>query len=119
MNAVQKKEELMTLRSILLALLASLTFTPSFAGPSYQHSAQATDHSAQAASHGSVAAVSAASMMVAVPIIAFGSAVTVSGIALVETSTGALLPGADLVQAGAGEPAVVSIVQPNAAATLD
>jgi hypothetical protein len=67
-----------------VAVLITLIAIPACAGPSGQHVAQSVGHSAAASSHGSAAAASTASTVVAVPILAIGSVVAVSGVALEE-----------------------------------
>jgi hypothetical protein len=102
-----------------VAVLITLIAIPACAGPSGQHVAQSVGHSAAASSHGSAAAASTASTVVAVPILAIGSVVAVSGVALEEIAAGALVLGTDLARAGAGEPVTVPVVRPNGAPTLD
>ncbi len=87
----------MITRSLPLILLLMLTATPSFSGPSSQHSARAIDHSGQAASHGSAAASTGLATVAAVPILTFGSVVAVSGAALEQVGTGAQKLGEDLL----------------------
>ena len=109
----------MNTRSVPLVLIAALAVTPSFAGPSGQHFAQSVDHSAQGASHGSAAVSTGAAAVVAVPIVAFGAAVAISGIALEEVGQSSLALGSDLSRVGTGQPVIVQGVQPNGAPTLD
>ena len=65
-------------RSILAAAGLALAVTPAIAGPSGQHSAQSVTHSEQAVAHGSAAVASGASVVVAVPVLAVGSAIAVT-----------------------------------------
>lgn len=109
----------MPIRSIPLALIAALSVTPSFAGPSGQHSAQSVDHSVQGASHGSAAVSTGTAAVVAVPIVAFGAVIAISGVALEEVGQGSLALGNDLSRVGTGQPILLQDVQPNGAPTLD
>lgn len=79
-----------------LVLSASIVASAGFAGPSSRHSVEAVDHSGQALSHGSAAAISGGAAIASVPIIAFGSALTISGAALEEVGAGALTVGSEM-----------------------
>jgi hypothetical protein len=118
-NTVHKRNNFMFIRTTSLALFATLFVTPSFAGPSGQHSAQSANHSGQAASHGSAAVSTGAASVIAFPIFAFGASVAISGAALEEIGEGALTLGNDLSRVGTGQPAITHGVKPNGAPTLD
>ena len=74
----------MFIRSALIGLTLAATATAALAGPSGQHSAKATYHSGEAASHAGAAAVSGVATVAAVPIIAVGSAIAITGEVLEE-----------------------------------
>lgn len=118
-NDVHNWRNLMTFRTSFAAIIACSFATASFAGPSSQHSAQSVNHSGQAASHGSAAVSQGVATVVAVPIIAFGGAVAISGAALADVGEGALVLGSDLSNAGAGQPVPIRHVTPNGAPKLD
>ncbi|MEO9652182.1 MAG: hypothetical protein ABJ360_18900 [Roseobacter sp.] len=109
----------MFLRSALIGLTLATTATAALAGPSGQHSAEATYHSGAAASHAGNAVVSGAVTVAAVPIVAVGSALVITGAALDEVGNNALNVGADLSHSihPAGTKTVIAM--PNAAPTLD
>ncbi|WP_295315929.1 hypothetical protein [Roseobacter sp.] len=87
----------MFIRSALIGLTMALTATTAFAGPSGQHSAQASDHAAAAASHGSAAVASGVATVVAVPVIAVGSTLAVTGSALEELGASTIDAGSDII----------------------
>lgn len=93
--------------------------TQAAAEPSEQHVVQSANYSALAVSHGSAAVASAASTVVAVPIVAFGSVLTISGGALQTTGAGALAVGAELSRAGAAPLALEPVARPNGPPKLD
>jgi len=109
----------MTLRSLSLVLIAGLTVSPAFAGPSGQHSAQAANHSGQATSEGSAAVGTGAASVVAVPIFVLGGVVAISGAALAEVGEGSVGLADDLFRAGTGQPLITDGVRPNGPPTLD
>lgn len=109
----------MITRSILFGLALATTTTVAFAGPSGQHSAEATYHSGEAASHAGAAVASGAVTAVAVPIVAVGSAIAVTGSALEELGTSTIDAGSDLSLKGRPAQTINITVMPNAAPTLD
>ncbi len=109
----------MFIRSALVGLALATTATAAFAGPSGQHSAEASYHSGEAASHAGAAVASGTATAVAVPVIAVGSALAVTGSVLEEIGTSTIDAGADLSLSAQPHRAINVTVMPNAAPTLD
>jgi len=109
----------MFIRSALIGLTLAATATAALAGPSGQHSAEATYHSGEAASHAGAAAVSGVATVAAVPIIAVGSAIAITGEVLEEVGTSTIETGAGLSHVGRPDQTINIMVMPNAAPTLD
>ncbi|WP_223428465.1 hypothetical protein [Tateyamaria pelophila] len=109
----------MTIRSTLLAIALSAFVIPAFADPSSQHSEQALQHSSQAVGHGSAAIATGTASIVAVPIVAAGSVIAVTGSALESIGTGAIDAGVELSTFGTLSVNGGDTVTPNAAPTLD
>ncbi|MEE4188763.1 MAG: hypothetical protein V2I76_10005 [Roseobacter sp.] len=109
----------MFIRSTLFGLALATTATAAFAGGSGQHSAEATYHSGEAASHAGAAVASGAATVAAVPIIAVGSAIAITGEVLEEVGTHAIDTGAGLSAVGRPNQTINITVMPNAAPTLD
>jgi hypothetical protein len=125
-NIVHKKDCPMQLKSSLITSIFIIAAIPAFADPSdsnlalsMNHSGQASNHSARAASHGSATAASAVSTIAAVPIIAFGSTLTISGAALQQVGNSALDVGSTLATSNTPKPYAKTAVKPNGAPTLD
>ena len=72
------------------------------AAPSVQHATQSADHSAQAASHGVSAAASGVATVSAVPVLAGGSVLAVTGAALEQVGNGAVNASVDVLEQGVG-----------------
>lgn len=106
-------------KSISLAVIATLATTSAFAGASGQHSAQSVDHGVHSGGHSSAAVSTGTAVVIAVPIIVFGSAVTISGAALETVGHGAVAVGDDLSRAATTVPAGEPVVRPDRAPTLD
>lgn len=109
----------MSIRSILFGLALATTATAAVAGPSGQHSAEATYHSGEAVSHAGTAVASGAATVAAVPIVAVGSTLAVTGSVLEELGTSTIDAGADLSLVGRPAQTINITVMPNAAPTLD
>lgn len=109
----------MTIRTTLLALAISAIAVPAFAGPSGQHSDQALQHSGQAVGHGSAALATGTASVVAIPIVAAGSVIAVTGAALESVGTSAMDAGLELSAVGTLPVTTHTRVKPNAAPSLD
>ncbi|MEP2758975.1 MAG: hypothetical protein ABJP66_07905 [Hyphomicrobiales bacterium] len=105
--------------STLGALVLAVTATSAVAGPSSQHSAEASYHSGEASAHTSNAAVSGAATVSAVPVIAVGSVLAVTGSALQGLGDSTINAGSDLSQVSRPQQTINTNVMPNAAPTLD
>ncbi|MDX8353298.1 hypothetical protein [Cognatiyoonia sp. IB215182] len=86
----------------VIALPAILGLVTACAAPSVQHAAQSADHSAQATSHGVSAAATSAATVTAVPVVAAGSVLSVTGAALEEVGEGAVVAGVEVLDATLG-----------------
>ena len=109
----------MTKRIASLALLMSALVTPALAGPSGQHSTNASHHSGQASIEGSAAVSTGTAIIASVPIMAVGSALAISGAGLQIVGEDVLLLGVELHSADTGHRVATQDVAPNAPPTLD
>jgi hypothetical protein len=101
MNDVHVMENHMLDKVLSFAAALVLSGSVAFAGPSTQHSAQASNHSAAATSHGSAALASGAGIVVAVPVMVVGAALSLSGAALQSTGNGAMSAGSQMIESAA------------------
>lgn len=107
----------MIIRTISLTFVVAILAAPSFAGQSGQHSTQSIRHSGQAASHSSAAISTGVVTVIAVPIMAFGLSIAISGAALEDVSNEVLQSSNNSTHTG--QPKTTRRVLPNGAPTLD
>jgi hypothetical protein len=109
----------LTLSAIALAATAAFASTPAEAGASGQHSAAASEHAGAASAHGSAAVGTGVSTAIAVPVIAAGSVLYVTGAALESVGDTVIGAGSDLANSSATPLIIDTHTAPNRAPALD
>lgn len=109
----------LTLAAVALASTAAFAPTPAEAGASGQHSAAASEHAGAASAHGSAAIGTGVSTAIAVPVIAAGSVLYITGAALESAGNTVIGAGSDLAQSAAVPLIIDTHTAPNRAPALD
>ena len=108
------------LKRLTLATAAlALAVTPALAGGSGQHSARASDHGAAGPAVFFCALPRGATVAVALPVLAAGSAIAVTGAAIESVGDEVLEAGSNIAASGSEVYIIEPQVRPNSAPALD